>query len=157
MVFFIGSHHHGNLRPTKIKIIHLESLPFNIQLGKIYIVRNIKWEFHCCWGLALRHYYCICLREWWSTWKSLLNRAPWSWALLEKPPVVQLFKNFPTFYRNHGLITVLTRALHWFLSWIQPCPRPCVTFCNKLICEMLFPAQPLSWRTNPCWPSMTAY
>jgi hypothetical protein len=33
----------------------------------------------------------------------------WSSALLEKPPVVQLIKNFPAFY-------VFTRALHWSLS-----------------------------------------
>jgi hypothetical protein len=36
----------------------------------------------------------------------------WSWALLEKPPVVQLLNNFPAFYGTRGLITVFTRALH---------------------------------------------
>jgi hypothetical protein len=41
----------------------------------------------------------------------------WIWALLEQSPVVQLLKNFPTFYGNRRFITVFTRALHWSLSW----------------------------------------
>jgi hypothetical protein len=41
------------------------------------------------------------------------------WALLEKPPVVQLLKNFPTFYGTRRLITVFDRALHWS----RPCAR----------------------------------
>jgi hypothetical protein len=39
-----------------------------------------------------------------------------SWALLEKPPVVQLLKNFSAFYGTRRFSTVFTRALHWFLS-----------------------------------------
>jgi hypothetical protein len=42
-----------------------------------------------------------------------------SWALLEKPPVVQPLKNFPTFYGTRRFITVFTRALHWSLSWAR--------------------------------------
>jgi hypothetical protein len=38
-----------------------------------------------------------------------------SWALLEKPPIVQLLKNFSTFYGTRRFITVFTRALHWSL------------------------------------------
>jgi hypothetical protein len=45
--------------------------------------------------------------------------TPWSWALLEKPPVAQLLKNFPTFYGTRRFITVFTRALHWSLSWVR--------------------------------------
>jgi hypothetical protein len=37
-------------------------------------------------------------------------------ALLEKPPIVQLLKNFPAFYGTWRFITVFTRALHWSLS-----------------------------------------
>jgi hypothetical protein len=37
-------------------------------------------------------------------------------ALLEKSPVVQPLKNFPTFYGTRRFITVFTRALHWSLS-----------------------------------------
>jgi hypothetical protein len=42
--------------------------------------------------------------------------TPWSWALLEKPPVAQLLKNFPTFYGTQRFITVFTKALHWSLA-----------------------------------------
>jgi hypothetical protein len=56
----------------------------------------------------------------------------WSWALLEKPPIVQPLKNFPAFYGTHRFITVFTRALHWSLSWdssIQPIPpHPKINF-----------------------------
>jgi hypothetical protein len=40
-----------------------------------------------------------------------------SWALLEKPPVVQRLNNFPAVYGTRRFITVFTRALHWSLSW----------------------------------------
>jgi hypothetical protein len=54
--------------------------------------------------------------------------TPWKWILLEKPSVVQLLKNFPTFYGNQKFITVFTIALHWSLSWTRPTysipPRP---------------------------------
>jgi hypothetical protein len=48
-----------------------------------------------------------------------------SWAILEKPPIVQLLKNFPAFYGTRKFISVFTRALHWSLAWarlIQPSP-----------------------------------
>jgi hypothetical protein len=40
----------------------------------------------------------------------------WSWALLEKLPIVQLLKNFPAFYWTRRFITAFTRALPWSLS-----------------------------------------
>jgi hypothetical protein len=43
--------------------------------------------------------------------------TPRSSALLEKPPVAQIFKNFPTYYGTRSFITVFTSALHWSLSW----------------------------------------
>jgi hypothetical protein len=36
--------------------------------------------------------------------------------LLEKPPVTQLLKKFPTFYGTRKFITLFTRALYWSLS-----------------------------------------
>jgi hypothetical protein len=42
-----------------------------------------------------------------------------SWALLEKPPIVQLLKNFPVFYGTRKFITVFTRVLQWPLSWTR--------------------------------------
>jgi hypothetical protein len=47
------------------------------------------------------------------------NAHSWSWALLEKPPIVQLLKNFSAFYGTRKFITVFTRALHWSLSWAK--------------------------------------
>jgi hypothetical protein len=43
----------------------------------------------------------------------------WSWALLEKLPIMQLLKKFPSFYGTQRFITVFTRALHWPLSWTR--------------------------------------
>jgi hypothetical protein len=40
----------------------------------------------------------------------------WSWALLEKPPILQPLKNFPKFYVICRFITMFTRALNWSLS-----------------------------------------
>jgi hypothetical protein len=42
--------------------------------------------------------------------------TPWRRVLLEKPPVVQLLKNFPIIYETRRFITVFTRALYWSLS-----------------------------------------
>jgi hypothetical protein len=51
----------------------------------------------------------------------------WSWALLEKPPIVQLLKNFPAFYGPKG-------SLPWSHEpSTGPGPSPFVTFRNKLI------------------------
>jgi hypothetical protein len=40
-----------------------------------------------------------------------------SWALLEKPPIVHLLKNFSVFYATRRFITVFTRAIHLSLFW----------------------------------------
>jgi hypothetical protein len=40
--------------------------------------RYIRYCYHLVWSLSIPHW--------------------WSWALLEKPPIVQLLKNFPTSY-----------------------------------------------------------
>jgi hypothetical protein len=43
----------------------------------------------------------------------------WSWALLEKLPIVQPLKKFSAFYGTRRFITMSTRALHWSLSWAR--------------------------------------
>jgi hypothetical protein len=53
---------------------------------------------------------CICIFR-----KNTLTHS-WAWALLEKLPIVQPFKNFPAFYGTRRFITTFTRALHWSLS-----------------------------------------
>jgi hypothetical protein len=40
-------------------------------------------------------------------------------SLLEKLPVAQSLKIFPTFYGTRRFVTVFTRALHWSLSWAR--------------------------------------
>jgi hypothetical protein len=42
--------------------------------------------------------------------------TPWSWAILEKPKVAQLFKNSASFYGTRKFITVFTTAHYWTLS-----------------------------------------
>jgi hypothetical protein len=42
-------------------------------------------------------FYCILYSAYWLT--------PWSWGLLEKPPVTQLLKNFPAFSQIRGFTT----------------------------------------------------
>jgi hypothetical protein len=49
----------------------------------------------------------------------LLELASWSWALLDKLPVLQLLKNFPAFYGSRTSITVFTKALHCSLFWVR--------------------------------------
>jgi hypothetical protein len=39
-----------------------------------------------------------------------------TWALLDKPPILQLLKNFPAFCGIRRFVTVLLRAIHWSLS-----------------------------------------
>jgi hypothetical protein len=56
----------------------------------------------------------------------------WRWALLEKPKIVQLLKNFPAFYGTRRFITVFTRALHWSLSWARSIQF--MSFSLRLIC-----------------------
>jgi hypothetical protein len=48
---------------------------------------------------------------------SVTKLTSWSWDILEKPPIVQLLKNFPAFYGTRRFITVFTSSLHW--SWAR--------------------------------------
>jgi hypothetical protein len=58
--------------------------------------------------------------------------------VLEKPSVALLLKNFPTFYGTRRFITVFTRALHWFLSRINPVHTITSYFTNIHI-NIIFP------------------
>jgi hypothetical protein len=44
----------------------------------------------------------------------------WSWALLERPSLVQPLDSFPAFYGTRRFISAFTRALHLSLSWARP-------------------------------------
>jgi hypothetical protein len=59
-----------------------------------------------------------------------------SWALLEKPPIVQVLNNFPAFFGTRRFIAVFTRALHLSLSWarsIQSIPSHPISLRSILI------------------------
>jgi hypothetical protein len=43
----------------------------------------------------------------------------WSWALLEKPPIVKLLKKFPACYGIRRFITAFTKSLQWSISWAR--------------------------------------
>jgi hypothetical protein len=69
----------------------------------------------------------------------------WSWALLEKPPIVQPLRNFPAFYGTRTFITVFTRAFHWSLSWarsIQSIPPP--SYLCKIHLNIIHPSSSCS-------------
>jgi hypothetical protein len=55
-------------------------------------------------------------------YKYAINYITNYWALLKRPPVVKLLKNFPTFYftKLKVSIIVFSRALQWSLSWVRP-------------------------------------
>jgi hypothetical protein len=44
----------------------------------------------------------------------------WSWALLERLPVVQALDRFPAFYGSRRFITAFTRALQLYPFWVRP-------------------------------------
>jgi hypothetical protein len=60
------------------------------------------------------------IRVYSSSWRHTvvwqITLPSWGWALLEKPPVVQLVRNFPPFYGTRRFITVFTWALRRSLS-----------------------------------------
>jgi hypothetical protein len=92
--------------------------------------------------------------------------TPRSWVLLEKPPVTQPLKKFPTFYGTRNFIAVFTRALRWSSSrtnWIHSIPTHPISLRSILIlsCHLrlgppsgLFPsgfATELEHRPPFCW------
>jgi hypothetical protein len=89
---------------------------------------------------------------------SILTNTPWSWVLLEKLPVTQLLKNFPTFYG-----TCVHKSPQLVLSWARSIqsipPNPAYTanhsinvlnkmFEDKVVSYRLWPARSLD--LTPC-------
>jgi hypothetical protein len=88
-------------------------------------------------GRASLNHWLFCLRCESTYTTHSLTHSLWSWALLEKPPIVQPLKNFPEFYGNRRFITVFTKALHWSLSSarsIQPISSHLIYLSSFLIC-----------------------
>jgi hypothetical protein len=69
-------------------------------------------------GVAVKDVSCVNNASAVNAASSALLTHSWSWALLEKPPIMQLLKNFPVFYGTWRFITVLKRTLHWSISWV---------------------------------------
>jgi hypothetical protein len=61
----------------------------------------------------------------------------WSWALLEKLPIVHLLKNFPAFYGTRRFIAVFTRVLHWSLSWAKSIQS--ISYLSKIHFNIVLP------------------
>jgi hypothetical protein len=88
---------------------------------KIWL-KSDKKNAHFTWERAFRHLPVMQLVKNMSERKILRNYSltqSWTWALLEKPPVVPLLKNFPAYYGTRRFITVFIRALHCSLSWAR--------------------------------------
>jgi hypothetical protein len=65
------------------------------------------------------------------------HHSSWSWALRKKPPILQILKNFPAFYETRGFITMVTRALHWPLSWARSIHSPISLRSILILCTHL--------------------
>jgi hypothetical protein len=101
-----------------------ESPGIGITLGNNYFLPN-PFQFHNY--LSILPFYAI-------LYSYLLTSR--SWALLEKPPDVQLLKNFPIFYGTWRFITVFIRDLYSPLSsarTIQSILPHCISLTSILI------------------------
>jgi hypothetical protein len=67
-------------------------------------------------------------------------------SLLEKPPIVQLLKNFPVFYATRRFITSFTRALYWSLSWARINPIHTIPYYRSKI-HLNIVQSPTSWSS----------
>jgi hypothetical protein len=68
--------------------------------------------------IVLHHKVCRHFRRGRSSWDEYFTLR--SWALLERPPVVQPLEQNSAFYGSRRFITAFTRALHWSLFWARP-------------------------------------
>jgi hypothetical protein len=68
---------------------------------------------------------------------SLITHS-WSWALLEKLPIVQLLENFTAFYGTRRFVTAFTWALHRSLSWARSKNNIMLTFTAVKISGLVF-------------------
>jgi hypothetical protein len=73
----------------------------------------------------------------------------WSWALPEKPPIVQLLKNSTAFYGTRRFIAIFTRAVHWSLSCNSINTIP--SYISKIYFNIVH--LPTSWSSQWAFPS----
>jgi hypothetical protein len=97
------------------------------------------------------------LMHWdWYQLSGKFKLTSWSWALLEKPPIVQLLENFPAFYGTR-MFSTLHCSLSWAIS-IQSIPPNPISLRSILILSIhihlglpggLFPSG--FFHKNPIW------
>jgi hypothetical protein len=56
--------------------------------------------------IKIHNYRCENLKSYRELLFTINQPAPWNWALLEKPPIVQLLRNFSIFHGSINIITV---------------------------------------------------
>jgi hypothetical protein len=78
----------------------------------VLFVQELKWNTRHTVSMMIS----LCLM---SPLNSETIFTPLSWALLKKPPLVQLFKKSPTLYGTRRFIIAFNRARHWSLSWAR--------------------------------------
>jgi hypothetical protein len=103
---------------------------FGRKKGGSKLLRNVGNLCHCIMVLSLTN--------------------SWSWALLEKLPIVQLLENFPAFNGTRRFITAVTYALHRCLSWARSLP----SYLSKIHYNIVHPST--SWSSQwslPFWLS----
>jgi hypothetical protein len=133
---FLGLHYHcengGIMFPLERRWTSTRLYTITSQKMKDFsvtnLLRKICWSFTCsCCGHVSRGGTDLFMAILW--WGQNYTNS-WSWTIPKKRPIVQLLKNFPSFYGTRRFITALTRALHWCLSWarsIQPMPSHSVS------------------------------
>jgi hypothetical protein len=90
-------------------------------MSEIMLVKSVHKTHSCTiqWSRIAKlwiFHLSIMLHQLFSCLLSAFITYLWSWALVEKLPIVQLLKDFPAFYGTRRFITVFMRALHWSLS-----------------------------------------
>jgi hypothetical protein len=103
--------------------------PFGLEPQTVFQTTDLQRKGKIVWFITgLPRLSSFVVTEWsrqegkWRWEFNWIKLTPWSWVL-EKPPVVRLLNNLPTFYASLSFITVCTTALRRSLSWttsIQP-------------------------------------
>jgi hypothetical protein len=110
----------------------------------IYISVCFSWGHYCRY--CLWRYSCVL--------HNILHNLTYlrSWALLEKPPIVQPLKSFPAFYGTRRFNTLFTRAIHWSLSWVISIQYPPTYVLVFPVVSFLLACPPISYMHSSSQP-----
>jgi hypothetical protein len=109
----------------QIDIVLLSLICFMI-LVCVCVVNVMRKDLRCQWTIIGTgttggiYAICMCYKDYFHYKCGNLNMVilfthSWSRALLEKPPIVQLLKNFPSFYGTRRFSTMFIKVLYWSL------------------------------------------